>query len=169
VKSVSNNQLSVVGRKAVLRSQLSVRSWESEDCRAALARTCSRLSFTTGGSNGGWYEDGWSYYDGDCLVTSTPEGGQDWLQTTVTGPGTIKFWWRVSTDSYEGLEFYIDGQLQDTIGGEQMTWAQKTFNESGGHTYKRIWGSHLHISHLASDASCGGRVVRCPFGNRTHA
>ncbi|MBM4028344.1 MAG: hypothetical protein FJ280_23565, partial [Planctomycetes bacterium] len=43
------------------------------------------------------------------------------------------------TDYYEGLEFYIDGQLQDAITGEQMTWAQKTFTVSGAGLHTLKW------------------------------
>jgi hypothetical protein len=59
-----------------------------------------------------------------------------WLQTTVTGPGTLSFWWKVDSDvtppppdppySYDYLEFLLDGASQDQIMG-QIDWNYRTY------------------------------------------
>ena len=50
------------------------------------------------------------------------------MQTTVAGPGTLSFWWKVSSEaSYDYLEFWIDGVLTNRISGE-VDWQQQNFD-----------------------------------------
>jgi uncharacterized delta-60 repeat protein len=59
-----------------------------------------------------------------------------WLETTLYGPGTLTFWWKVSSETgYDFLQFYVDGLLQDSISGE-VDWQQKTFALSSSHTVR---------------------------------
>ena len=38
---------------------------------------------------------------------------QSWMEATVNGPGTLKFWWKVSSETgYDYLEFYLNEALQ---------------------------------------------------------
>jgi hypothetical protein len=51
------------------------------------------------------------------------------LQTTVTGPGTLTFWWMVSPEEFfDGLSFFIGSgtNYAATISGE-VDWEQETF------------------------------------------
>ena len=89
------------------------------------------LTFVTDGNNGGWYTESGSgcYHDWDNVTGSTCDDGTDWIQTTVTGSGTVKFWWKVSSEQgHDYLEFYIDGQLQSNgqISGN-VAWQEKTY------------------------------------------
>jgi hypothetical protein len=44
--------------------------------------------------------------------------GSTTMTTTVFGPGTLSFWWRVSSqEGADVLEFYLDGQQEDYITG----------------------------------------------------
>ena len=66
------------------------------------------------------------------------DGQSGWLQTTVTGPGTIEFTWKVSSEkNYDFLTFAIDGVDQpDAISG-QVGWQQKTYViPTGTHTLR---------------------------------
>ena len=55
---------------------------------------------------------------------SVAEGQESWVETTVSGPGTLAFWWRVSSEmDADFLEFYFDGLLQRRISGE-ADWEQ---------------------------------------------
>ena len=87
------------------------------------------LSFTTGGVSD-W---GCSYkttYDGvDAAQSGEISDNEDsWMQTIVSGCGTISFFWKVSSEgSYDHLEFYIDGVVQDRISGLQVGWQQMTY------------------------------------------
>ncbi len=101
----------------------------------------SGLTFTTGGDSGGWTTEGgsWCYHNWDQATGTTCDDGTDWMQTTVTGAGTLKFWWKVSSEgTCDYLEFYIDGQQQDAISGE-VGWTEKTFTISGTGTHTLKW------------------------------
>ena len=62
---------------------------------------------------------------------------ESWMQTTVAGPGTLSFWWKVSSESgWDYLEFWIDGVLTNRISGE-VDWQQQTFAlASGAHALR---------------------------------
>jgi hypothetical protein len=97
------------------------------------------LSFTLGG-NGTWSSQTTTfYYDGDAAECSDTLDDEDaWMQTTVSGTGTVKFYWKVSSEfTYDWLNFSIDGWRQDRISGEQ-DWQQKTYTIStlGSHTLR---------------------------------
>ncbi len=60
-----------------------------------------------------------------------------WMQTTVTGPGAVRFWWKVSSESYyDRLTFNIDGTAQGNISGA-VDWQSKAIDvPSGNHTLR---------------------------------
>ena len=94
------------------------------------------LRFTTDGSADWFSQTKTSYHDGDAAQSGDISDEQDsWMQTTVSGKGTVKFYWRVSSEEYfDCLEFYIDGALQEKISGS-VNWQQKTsaISTSGSH------------------------------------
>ncbi len=57
------------------------------------------------------------------------------MQTTISGAGTVRFYWKVSSEGgYDYLEFYIDGSLQDRISGTE-DWHLMAYALSlGSHT-----------------------------------
>ncbi len=61
--------------------------------------------------------------------------GSSLMSTTVTGPATVSFWWRVSSESgYDYLQFRVDDTMISEITGE-AGWAQITTTiEAGPHT-----------------------------------
>ena len=112
------------------------------------------LSFTTGGSGDWFCQSATSYYDGDA----TQSGGishtqESWMQTTVSGPTTVSFYWKVSSESvYDFLGFYIDGLLQGSISGS-VDWQQKTYTlGSGSHTLE--W-RYIKDGSISSGSDCG--------------
>jgi len=96
------------------------------------------LSFTTGGSADWFSQSTTSHYDGDAAQSGDISHRQDsWMQTNVSGAGTIKFYWEVSSEEdFDFLEFYIDGSLQENISGLEDDWEQQTYtiSTSGPHT-----------------------------------
>src|SRR5206468_2375479 len=49
------------------------------------------------------------------------------LRTKVTGPGTVSFWWKVSSETNnDSLRFYVGDSEQARISGE-VDWEQRTF------------------------------------------
>lgn len=58
---------------------------------------------------------------------------QSWMETTVEGPGTLTFWWRVSSEAgRDFLEFATNGTLVTRISGAGGNWAQVTHRVAGG-------------------------------------
>lgn len=52
---------------------------------------------------------------------------QSWLETSVAGPGAIRFWWKVSSEAgWDFLEFLIDGEKRAQIAGD-IDWEERTF------------------------------------------
>jgi hypothetical protein len=97
----------------------------------------TNLSTTTGG-DADWFVQSADYLnDGDAAGSGTISSNEEsWMQTAVSGAGTLSFFWKVSSEhNYDFLEFYIDGALQDRISGlvdfHQMTY---TIDTSGLHT-----------------------------------
>ena len=108
-------------------------------------------------------------------------GEQTWLQTTVNGEGTVKFYWKVSSEpeideGENGLfgdicYFYIDGQEQARISGTQYDaqkdWApQCSFSVSGtgGHTLRWLYHKDPLLS-VGADAAWLDRVTWIPAGS----
>ncbi|MBA7689205.1 hypothetical protein ES703_97709 [subsurface metagenome] len=75
------------------------------------------LSFAMGGSADWFAQTTMTRYDGDAAQSGDISRRQDsWMQTTVSGTGTIKFYWKVSSEEdFDFLEFYIDSSLQEKI------------------------------------------------------
>ncbi|MHC4500277.1 MAG: hypothetical protein ACYS21_14320, partial [Planctomycetota bacterium] len=109
------------------------------------------LSFTTGGDGGdpNWFRttDEWfgkTTYDPNYHRDSAQSGDisasqTSWLKTTVYTEGTIKFYWKVSSQaSSDYLKFYINGSLKATIGGE-VDWEQKQYTLSGFGPHTLEW------------------------------
>jgi alpha-tubulin suppressor-like RCC1 family protein/sugar lactone lactonase YvrE len=73
-------------------------------------------------SVGNWAHDGVA-----AAVSSAPSPGQkSILQTIVTGPGTLSFWWKVDQPAY-WFSFYlaVNGAIQP-LTSPGMTWQQQT-------------------------------------------
>jgi hypothetical protein len=72
------------------------------------------------------------------------------LQTTVTGPCVLSFWWKASTEEdLDFLECFVDGELQQSISGE-VDWSQKVLSlDEGSHILK--W------AYYKDDSVGGGR------------
>lgn len=88
------------------------------------------------------------------------------METTVTGQGTLTFWWKVSSEpGYDFLEFYIDGVLQaGRISGDE-DWVLNTFPiGAGSHTLR--WRYHKDGSgNRGSDAGWVDQVTMTAGGS----
>ena len=74
------------------------------------------------------------YYEADSAQATASEGEEACLQAIVDSPNseTVTFYWKVSSEqSYDYLQFYIDGTLKDQISGE-VAWTQKSYAVSSG-------------------------------------
>jgi hypothetical protein len=63
------------------------------------------------------------------------DGGRSYVRTVVTGPGAVRFWWKVSSSpDQDFLRFRVDTTYLVQISGEQ-DWQMVTFPiEAGSHT-----------------------------------
>ena len=76
------------------------------------------------------------------------------MQTTVSGTGTVKFYWKVSSeDNYDFLEFYIDGSLQDQISGS-VDWQQMTYTITASDSHTLEW-RYVKDKSTDSGSDCG--------------
>jgi peptidyl-Asp metalloendopeptidase len=122
---ITNNYGSVTSSAAALTINFTVSLGDGLDA--------PQLTWTSGGSNV------WSgltnvSHDGvDSAQSGTITDDQDsWLQTTVVGPTTLTFWWKVSSESgYDTLRFTVNGVEQFNISGE-VDWQQRSVALSSG-------------------------------------
>jgi hypothetical protein len=99
----------------------------------AMALNASDLVWTNGGS-AAWFAEGSVTHDGVAAAQSgaITNNQTSTLQTSVTGPGTLTFWWRFSyQNSFDSLNFYVNGS-QQVSSSFTFNWQQKTFYLGNG-------------------------------------
>jgi hypothetical protein len=91
------------------------------------------LVWTTGG-NADWSGQTLVTHDGVDAGQSGPisDNQESWLETAVVGPGTLTFWWKVSSQAgSDRLRFYINGTALNNINGE-VDWRQMSYTLAAG-------------------------------------
>ena len=76
----------------------------------------------------GWVGQTTTRHDGvDAAQSGTiSDSAESWIETKVTGPGTLTFWWKVSSElDFDWFRLQVDGVFKDQISGEK-NWAQRT-------------------------------------------
>ena len=105
---------------------------------------------------GPWTTDTSEFYTGSSSARSAAiaDDSRTYLQTRVTGPGTLDFYWKVSSEAppsasefYDNLAVSIDGSIKKQIGGE-VSWTKET--------YAIPAGSHLVRWTYTKDANTVG-------------
>ncbi len=79
------------------------------------------------------------------------------MQTTVSGAGTVSFYWKVSSERhFDFLEFYIDGELQDRISGSggSADWHQMAYTISTSDSHTLEW-RYTKDPYVSSGSDCG--------------
>jgi hypothetical protein len=106
------------------------------------------LAWTTSG-NASWVGQTQTTHDGQDAAASGTIGhlGQTSFQSTFTGPGTVSFWWKVSSEAnYDFLRVQVDGTDAGAISGE-VNWQQRTLNlSSGAHTIHWRYAKDANMS-----------------------
>ena len=97
------------------------------------------LTWTTGG-DAPWIGQTSILHDGVDAGMSGPilSDQTSWIETTVSGPGQLAFWWKISANDTDTLELSIDGSGQPftSIGG-QVDWQQVVLAiPAGSHTLR---------------------------------
>ena len=91
--------------------------------RAASLSEClnaPNLTWSTGGQSQWVAETGVSHDGIDAAQSGLISNNEEsWVETQLTGPGILTFWWKVSSeDSFDFLEFSLNSELQTRISGE---------------------------------------------------
>jgi alpha-tubulin suppressor-like RCC1 family protein len=113
-----------------------------------------------------WFAENKITHDGDAAAQSGPvvDNQQSYLTTTLVGPGTLTFWWKVSSEeSYDFLSFYLDDAVvpMAAISGE-VDWRQETFTiPSGTHIARWIYAKDASVS-AGQDAGWLDQVAFTP-------
>ncbi|MDW7980708.1 MAG: immunoglobulin domain-containing protein [Verrucomicrobiales bacterium] len=115
---------------------------------------------------GVWFAQTYVTHDDDAAAQSGAIGHnqQSVLQTTVTGPGTLTFWWRVSSElGYDFLRFYVDNFTQPVAGiSGETDWQQVTVPiTEGSHLLRWVYVKDGSIS-TGQDAGWVDEVVFVP-------
>lgn len=127
----------------------------------------SPLPWPTGGDTF-WYGQAATTHDGVDAAQSGPmvDNQSTWMETYVSGPGTLTFWCRISSEAnYDYLRFYIDSVEQsDTapaISGE-VDWVLRTVPVAAGNHVLRWTYSKDYSVGNGSDAAWVDQVVFGP-------
>ena len=114
------------------------------------------LVFTKGG-DADWFAQSADTHDGFAAARSGSigHGRSTWIETTVEGPGTVTFWWKVSSESsYDYLRFYVDGLSKSSASGTGSGWTQKTFAVAGSGSHSLRW-TYSKDGSGSSGSDCG--------------
>ena len=98
------------------------------------------LSFATDG-DASWFEQAEEFVSGGSAARSgaVGDGKSSRLTTEVYGPGTLSFWWKVSSvENYDKLSVSVDGTDVTAISGEQ-DWEQKAIPITGDGAHTVVW------------------------------
>jgi parallel beta-helix repeat protein len=105
------------------------------------------LSYGTGGYTG-WFSTNSTAFEGDRSARSGDVDDDEfsWMETTFSWPGTLSFFWKVSSEEEDHLRLYIDGKYTAQISGNR-DWAQYVVTfEDGGHTVRWSYEKDTSIS-----------------------
>lgn len=121
----------------------------------ALSKAVAQGNFIwTSGGDLPWLGEGeQAVPNGSNLVHSgqITHGQESWIETTVSGPGTVSWWWKVSCSSSsqpgDWLRCYIDGEEVHAISGWQPLWqpVARTIS-SGNHTIRWVYSKDASVT-----------------------
>lgn len=98
------------------------------------------VACATPGTNTPWHAQSGVTQDGNGALQSggTADNFSSIMETSVTGAGELRFWWKVSSESsYDYLEFYVNGTLQPGRISGEVDWQLITHTlPTGTHTLR---------------------------------
>jgi hypothetical protein len=102
-------------------------------------------------TNAPWFAQIRETHDGDAAAQSgyINDNQQSVLQTTAIGPGTLTFWWKVSSEAgYDFLKFFMGGAASPlaSISGE-TDWQQVTLSiPAGPRTLRWVYAKDVSVA-----------------------
>jgi hypothetical protein len=121
-----------------------------------------QLTWTSGGGQPWVFQTALTHDGVDAAASGRIQNGQEsWLETTLRGPGTLKFWWKVSSEvDYDYLQFYVNGTQQQSISGNE-DWQERTFTlADGNHSVRWVYTK----DEVESSGEDRGWLDRVSFG-----
>jgi len=119
----------------------------SDDVTVSLPPLCRALdncvlNWVTMGDSHWFGQNETHYFPGEEAAQSgfISDQSQSLLETSVDGPGTLSYYWKVSSEAnYDFLLFYLDDQAINAISGE-VDWERQIYSiPSGMHTLSWIY------------------------------
>ena len=98
----------------------------------------------------------------------------NWVEMTASGPGTVMFWWKASSESIrgkprDGAVFFADGnQVGDMIGGVSNEWARVSYSVDAEGPHEFRWAyckSGMDSADVGDDCVWLDDVVWVPKGS----
>ncbi len=151
---IDNGDAITDGKVSIIKPRVNIGKVSAETVDWSNILDISGLTFTSGGDVPWDYDTSIRYYGSGSAISGMIGNGQtSWLQTTITGPTGLSFYWRVSSEqNYDYLTVYLDGVWSSRISGT-VDWQQQTINiPSGGHTVR--WVYSKDVSEIAG-SDCG--------------
>jgi hypothetical protein len=114
-------------------------AFASDPAAVATALNNTDLNFNLGSS--GWHPETETSHDGFASLASgaISNGGTSAFSTTVTGPGTLSFWWLVDSFRHQDfLSFKLNGVVLEQISGGFNSWTQVAMHLAPG-THTLEW------------------------------
>lgn len=113
------------------------------------------LTFTNSGDLS-WVSQTTTTHDGVAAAKSgaITHSQTSAMETTVSGPGSGSFWWKVSSENdFDFLTFYIDGVAQSGAISGEVDWQQMSFSlATGTHALKWVYSKDVSDS---AGSDCG--------------
>jgi len=105
------------------------------------------ISYETGGYVEWAVTNNPSYEGSQCAMNGDVDDDEfSWMETTFPWPGTLEFYWKVSSEDSDFLKFYVNGELEDQISGE-VDWTRYSISfGQGGQTVRWRYEKDDHIS-----------------------
>jgi hypothetical protein len=132
-----------------------------------MALGAPNLVWSTNG-DAGWFVETTNTYSTNAAAAqsgSLQENQSSILQTTVTGPGILSFYWQTAANNDDfDLEFDMDGSYENDIGG-QTPWQQYTLEIDDSSTHTLTWDANTLQNSGSSPADAGyvDQVVFTPY------
>ena len=123
------------------------------------------LAWASGGSLP-WFAQNFYTHDNSHAAQSGPitHNQSSWIETTVTGPGTLTFWWKISSEAnWDWLRCYTNTSVKVFETSGETNWVQKTITVlSQGPTVIRWTYSKDSNTSVGSDCGWLDEVVWTP-------
>ena len=123
---ITNNYSAVVTNRVGSASSSNALVAVLPDAPLDEALDTTNLTWTTGGDSLWRWQTNTTHDGADAAWSGTlTQPGNAWIQTTVSGPVSVSFWWKLAS-TFESLSFAVDGTNWASLSGS-ANWQQRSF------------------------------------------